>query len=216
MRKNFFSNLPEHVHTLGLNLYDFQNTISDLIWMKASVSTLKWIKHSKLTLPTQLESTPFSIKSLDLSAWDLGGSPFVDVNAVLAQIPEHVTTLILNKNNFYKWSQQHFVTFISKIPSHIEPIHLEGNQLFVGKTVDERNQLLEALTPYNTNGRLILKDNDYVPEVPNKIDPPQQQALPNNNGPITKSPYFMSWLNVFNTPLEDLPEETETSNLKPN
>ncbi|MDP3267454.1 MAG: hypothetical protein Q8M40_00250 [Legionella sp.] len=216
MRKNFFSNLPAHVHTLGLYLYNFQRSITDLIWMSASVSTLKWIKHWKLPLPTQLESTPFSVKTLDLSAWELGGSPFVDVNTVLAQIPEHVTSLILNKNNFHKWSQEHFVTFISQIPSHIEYIHLEGNQLFVGKTVEERNQLLEALTPYNTNGRLILKDNDYAPELPNNTAPPQQQPLPNNNGPITKSPYFMNWLKVFETPLEDLAEETETSNLKPN
>ncbi|HRD70292.1 MAG TPA: hypothetical protein PK657_09100 [Legionella sp.] len=217
MRKNFFSNLPAHVHTLGLNLYDFQDSISDLIWMKDSVSTLKWIKHWKLPLPTQLESTPSSVKTLDLSAWELGGSPVVKVNTALAQIPKHVTTLILNKNNFHKWSQEHFVTFISQIPSHIECIHLEGNQLFVGKTVEERNQLLKALTPYNTNGRLILNDNDYATESSNKITPQQQQPRSNNNVQIASSPYFMNWLNnCVNTPLDDLPEETETSTLKPN
>ena len=82
-----------------------------------------------------------------------------EIKKIFSELSPSVTSLDLSDNSLNALPLEALIATIAAIPANVTSVHLANNNLFVGKSPQERDELINALTPYNTHGRLNLEQN---------------------------------------------------------
>lgn len=180
--------LPDQITQLILTIGNFypnsQKELKDCFSsMSSSVKKIQWTYQDidePFYLVELIKHTPKSVTTLDLR--DLALGPFTypteDNNTdkskklifeIVENIPKHVSTLLLDRNELDCLTSDEFILLISLIPKTVTQISLTGNNLFTGKSVYQLEDMLEKIKPYNQSAsnckvntnRLLLDDNGF-------------------------------------------------------
>ncbi|MGQ3889785.1 hypothetical protein ACQUW5_12240 [Legionella sp. CNM-1927-20] len=110
-------------------------------------------------LSQALMTLPATICYLNLSHNNLGNEPVLDILQVVKALPAQLVSLNLSANNLQAKTTAELSAIIQAIPNKIKVIDLTANELFTYKSLRQRDELLQALAPYEKNGRLNLAHN---------------------------------------------------------
>ncbi|STX52425.1 leucine-rich repeat-containing protein [Legionella busanensis] len=164
-----FAAIPSTVKTLDLNLNQTIKHSGDELaqaftTIPCTINTLGlffkgYCEGLGKDLSQALITLPSTICYLNLSHNNLGNEPVADILQVVKVLPVHLVSLNLSANNLQAKTTAELSAIIQAIPSTIKSIDLTANDLFRSKSLQQRDELLHALTPYEQNGRLNLAHN---------------------------------------------------------
>ncbi|WP_131782438.1 hypothetical protein [Legionella gresilensis] len=164
-----FAAIPSTVKTLDLTLNQMIKHSGDelaqaFIAIPHTVTTLglffkSYCESLGKDLSQALITLPSTIRYLNLSHNNFGSESIVDILQVVKVLPAQLVSLNLSANNLQAKTTAELSAIIQAISNTIKSIDLTANDLFTFKSLQQRDELLHALAPYEQNGRLNLAHN---------------------------------------------------------
>ncbi|OJY57579.1 MAG: hypothetical protein BGO90_03390 [Legionella sp. 40-6] len=187
IREDFFRKLPPHIHTLGLNAYDFKEEVTPFN-VPSSVHTLQWFWHPGYKPEVLKLLSSSSIQTLDLSNTNLGDWSWWEVAALIENASQSIRRLMLDNNQLHRWSIENLISFLKRIPNTVTTVSLKGNRLFQNRALREQDNLLKELQLFSP--RLAIEDNgsdDLFRAAPPLLGAIQQHLISEDAGNLIAS-----------------------------
>jgi hypothetical protein len=172
----FFSYLPEHIHTIHFNCYDFiSEYLTEMVavlpaWihtikMNFTFSTVNhhiWAERNKVIqeIKNYFEKIPQHIQTLDFSSMKLTDNPD-DNELILSFIPKHIKKLQLPNIDFGSLLAPTRGRLLDNIPKTIEALSFEDNDIVSDRTKPNLNRIFDSHFPNITSLSLERKDLSF-------------------------------------------------------